>query len=395
MDKEKIYFPNLNGLRFIAASLVVIHHTEQIKSFFKINNYYEVPFSVIIGRLGVVLFFVLSGFLITYLLVAEENIKGRISIKPFYVRRILRIWPLYFLIILLGLWILPNISIFILPGFGKDIIYKDLFLKIVLFVAFLPNLVLSLIGAIPYVSHTWSIGTEEQYYLVWPVILKYFRKYRVALMLFIIFSYIGIEKLLSSRYSDMIPHHYALQAFWGNFNIDCMAIGGLFAILLFKKSRYLKFLINNYLFYGVTILVCALMINGAYLPYHFESYATLFGIIILNLAANNKINTLLENRVLNYLGKISYGIYMYHPITIVLAIQIAVSINATTHWVIYLLTFTLTILIAAISYRYFEAPFLKFKVRFSKIVSGDNSKTEMPVSDNKPSYSGLVGMGGK
>src|SRR5262245_23508948 len=112
MDKEKIYFPNLNGLRFIAAFLVIIHHLEQFKLTFKMDNYWNVPFIEPIGRLGVVLFFVLSGFLITYLLLAEENIKGGISIKSFYVRRILRIWPLYFLIVLLGLWILPNISIF-------------------------------------------------------------------------------------------------------------------------------------------------------------------------------------------------------------------------------------------------------------------------------------------
>ena len=74
MEKQKIYFPNLNGLRFIAAFLVIIHHIEQIKSLSKIENYWEtIPFIGIIGKLGVVLFFVLSGFLITYLLLAEEH----------------------------------------------------------------------------------------------------------------------------------------------------------------------------------------------------------------------------------------------------------------------------------------------------------------------------------
>jgi len=72
MRKQKIYFPNLNGLRFIAAFLVIIHHIEQTKSIFKIENYWgAIPFIGIIGKLGVVLFFVLSGFLITYLLLEK------------------------------------------------------------------------------------------------------------------------------------------------------------------------------------------------------------------------------------------------------------------------------------------------------------------------------------
>ena len=151
MKDERIYFPNLNGLRFIAAFLVIIHHIEQIKSFLKIDNYLEViPFVGIIGKLGVVLFFVLSGFLITYLLLAEEQKYKKISIKKFYIRRILRIWPLYFLIILLSLLILPNISIFTLPGFGKDVVHQYLFFKIILYAVFFPNLVFTLFGMVPY-----------------------------------------------------------------------------------------------------------------------------------------------------------------------------------------------------------------------------------------------------
>jgi len=172
--------------------LVIIHHIEQIKSIYKIENYFEtIPFVGIIGKLGVVLFFVLSGFLITYLLLTEEDRFKTISIKKFYVRRILRIWPLYFFIIILAFLVLPNIDLFTLPGYGKEVIYKDLLLKLFLYVIFFPSLVLSLLGIVPYASHTWSIGTEEQYYLVWPVILKYFKKNRLLLMLLIILFYLG------------------------------------------------------------------------------------------------------------------------------------------------------------------------------------------------------------
>ena len=98
---KKVYFPNINGLRFIAALLVIIHHTEQIKDILGLSNYWSTPIIRSIGGLGVLLFFVLSGFLITFLLLDEESTTGTISIKKFYIRRILRIWPLYYLILIL------------------------------------------------------------------------------------------------------------------------------------------------------------------------------------------------------------------------------------------------------------------------------------------------------
>tara|TARA_B100000809_G_scaffold141390_1_gene138972 strand:- start:1301 stop:1816 length:516 start_codon:yes stop_codon:yes gene_type:complete len=164
----------------------MIHHIEQMKSISKIENYWEtISFVGIIGKLGVVLFFVLSGFLITYLLLAEEQSFNKISIKNF-LRRILRIWPLYYLIIFLVFFVLPNIEIFTFPGHGKDVIYSNLFWKLILFAIFFPNLVLSLLGIVPYASHTWSIGVEEQHYFIWPIILKYIKKYRVLLMFVIV-----------------------------------------------------------------------------------------------------------------------------------------------------------------------------------------------------------------
>ena len=157
-----------------------------MKSISKIENYWEtISFVGIIGKLGVVLFFVLSGFLITYLLLAEEQSFNKISIKNF-LRRILRIWPLYYLIIFLVFFVLPNIEIFTFPGHGKDVIYSNLFWKLILFAIFFPNLVLSLLGIVPYASHTWSIGVEEQHYFIWPIILKYIKKYRVLLMFVIV-----------------------------------------------------------------------------------------------------------------------------------------------------------------------------------------------------------------
>lgn len=373
MKKQKIHFPNLNGLRFIAAFLVIIHHVEQFKSISKIENYWgAIPFIGIIGKLGVILFFVLSGFLITYLLLAEENSFKKISIKKFYMRRILRIWPLYFLIIILAFVVLPNIDLFTLPGYSKDVIYSNLAWKLILYAIFFPNLVLSLLGIVPYASHTWSIGTEEQFYLVWPVILKYIKKHRILLMVGIIISYLAIKFFLLTSFGNYIPYSNVIRAFWNSFPIDCMAIGGLYSILLFQKSKYLKYIIRNDLFYFSICLVTLFMIKGVYIPYiHYEFYSVFFGLIIINFAVNKKIKISLENTILNYLGNISYGLYMCHPIGIVLALYISLSFNIHTNWLIYPLSLILTITMAGLSYKYFESFFLKFKVRFSKILSGN------------------------
>ena len=373
MKKQKIYFPNLNGLRFIAAFLVIIHHTEQIKSISKIENYWgTIPFIGIIGKLGVILFFVLSGFLITYLLLAEENSFKKISIKKFYMRRILRIWPLYFFIITLAFIVLPNIELFTLPGYGKDVIYSNLSWKLILYAIFFPNLVLSLLGIVPYASHTWSIGTEEQFYLVWPVILKYIKKHRILLMVGIIISYLAIKFFLLTSFRDYIPYNNVIRAFWDSFPIDCMAIGGLYSILLFQKSKYLKYIIRNDLFYFSICLVTLFMIKGVYIPYiHYEFYSVFFGLIIINFAVNNQIKISLENNILNYLGNISYGLYMYHPIGIVFTLYISLSFDIHTNWLIYPLSLIITIFMAGLSYKYFESFFLKFKIRFSKILSGN------------------------
>ena len=115
-----IYFTGLNGLRFFAAIAVVITHIELIK--------YQSGYSDIwrnnklifeLGSLGVIFFFVLSGFLITYLLLKEKSVTQTVAVKKFYLRRILRIWPLYYLIVLLGFLVLPNIDFIHNPYLNK------------------------------------------------------------------------------------------------------------------------------------------------------------------------------------------------------------------------------------------------------------------------------------
>jgi len=383
-DTDRVYFPNLNGLRFIAALTVIIHHIEQQKADYSLPNHFGNSTIQLFGELGVVLFFVLSGFLITYLLLEEERTTNTIHIRNFYVRRILRIWPLYFLIVILGLLILPHIHLFDVPNYDLAKVYRNLPEKILFYIFFLPNLVSPLLGIVPYAAHTWSIGTEEQFYLTWPVILKSVKKYRLLLMFIIVGGYLFFARALYSSRTDFLPFKDAIRAFWPTFNIDCMAIGGFFAIMLHTKSPLLKFFQNKYLFYFALGFTITLLYKGIYFPIltvdhvkfqylYKEFYSLWFGIIILNFASNPEIGINLESKALKYLGKISYGLYMYQPIGIALAFQVALFFPQAFNLIFYSLSMTFTVVISAASYKYFEAYFLKFKGNFSTLVSGEGS----------------------
>lgn len=99
MNNKVVYLPGLNTIRFIAAFTVIINHIELFKRNFNQSNFLNIAAIFSMGRLGVVLFFVLSGFLITYLLLLEKDKFKTIDIKRFYIRRALRIWPLYYLLL--------------------------------------------------------------------------------------------------------------------------------------------------------------------------------------------------------------------------------------------------------------------------------------------------------
>lgn len=319
------------------------------------------------GKIGVVIFFVLSGFLITHLLLAEQKTYNKINIKKFYVRRILRIWPLYFIIILLAFTVTPFINVFDIPGIPLDTIYKNSSGKLILFFLMFPNLALVLYGVIPYASQSWSIGTEEQYYAVWPIAMRIFKKNHLLITGFIFTLYIFIQHILSSESINFI-HKEIVIKYWDTLFLSSLATGGIFAIIYFRKVKILKYLLNNYTFYISLIMVIYLIIIGKTFTYfNYEVYSFLFGIIILNFAANSNIPITFEFRLFKYLGRISYGLYMYHSIAIVLSFFILRKIGTINDFFLYPLTFILTIVLAGLSYRYIEAFFLKYKPYNNKI----------------------------
>ena len=369
-NKIKLYFKNLNGLRFFAAFMVLICHIELNKKYFHIANNREV--TRFLGHLGVDLFFVLSGFLITFLLIKEKDFFGKINFKNFYIRRILRIWPLYYFIVILSLFILPKFSILHINGsFFEFQSNNELIKVILLFVFILPN-VLYLIKPVAFSGQTWSIGVEEQFYLIWPHIINRFNKFKFLFVLVLIIYWL-IYWLLSLSFLDKLPYLEFFRNFYSHFKIDVLTIGAFGAVLYHEKSKVCD-LVNSRVVFLISI--CALIMMYFYLPNGVEIfrilYAVLFLIIILNLILNQKLENLFENKYFNHLGKISYGIYMYHKILIVFVINLFLkhfkSIGVFENVIIYSFSIILTLLVSHLSYSYFETPLLKIKNKFSSFV---------------------------
>lgn len=379
----RVFFPNLNGVRFLAALVVIIHHVEGTKFWFGLPNIYTSTFvGGIFGKLGIILFFVLSGFLITYLLLEEYKRLSTISIKGFYMRRILRIWPVYYLIVLLSFFVFPNFSFFDIPGFSEYI--PDHFVpKVIYYLTFLPNVGYTLYEHVSYATQVWSVGVEEQFYLIWPLVVLFaLKKKKVLLTLIsVIVIYLCIKTAVVVDYANHLDNEGAMKRwlFWDHFSIDCMAIGGIGAYLLFyNKEQVLNFLFNKYLQVIVYAIIAITTVKGLVVPwYNNEWYAIVFTIVILNLAANKNSIINLEFKPLNYLGKISYGLYMYHNIahTVLLKVIMLYSImdvSSITGGIIYhLLSIAFTVVLSALSYEYFEKWFLSLKDRFASVKSGD------------------------
>jgi peptidoglycan/LPS O-acetylase OafA/YrhL len=364
MGKKDVYFPNLTALRFFAALLVFISHAEQIKSALGFENIYKLlPFRF--GTLGVALFFVLSGFLITYLLLKEKEVYTSINIKDFYLRRVLRIWPLYFLLILLGYVILPNIDILHFEEYSEAMFsWKNIFLVMLV----LPNMAIP----VPFISQIWSVGVEEQFYLVWPWLVKKGILKTVIAFGVLIGLGVGLYTVLNNGGSFM--HSYFSNAkacvqfvFINKFHL--MVFGGIMAYLYFIKSQILNIFYHK-IVQILTLVGLGLLMwkaNQSHNLFIIELYGILFAILIVNLATNPKNILKLEFKPINYLGKISFGFYMYHIIGIVIILKLIPGV--VDYYLFYPLSFGLTVLLSYLSYEYFEKAFLKLKSSFTRLKS--------------------------
>lgn len=364
---KPIYFSGLNGIRAIAALAVLFAHTSQALTLFGLESVdfgtYEdgKPKSFELAQYGVTLFFVLSGFLITYLLLEEKKI-GSINIRNFYIRRVLRIWPLYY-----GYLIIWGITSFIFKlNIGSNAIWLYIFMA--------ANVPLILGFPITYLEHYWSLGVEEQFYSFWPWIIKKSRN--VLKIVFSIFLFL-ISLKVFFRFFD-IKYNNGITSIPYEFihitRFHCMLVGAIGAILYFQRSKFLLRIANN-LF--SQILVWSVLILVGLNKFHVfsfldnEIFSVFALVLIIGQIEKEKRIINLDIKIADFIGKISFGIYVIHPLIIFYLSRIISFNNKSifSYLELYLLVFSSTILCAYLSYNYFEKYFLKIKHGYSTVVS--------------------------
>lgn len=352
--EKRLYFGALDTLRTCAFFIVFISHA--YFSFFQETDL--LTRRIAHGETGVYMFFVLSAFLITYLSLSEYKRTGSFSVLNFFKKRILRIWPVYFLVVSISyLWYLIASKDSI--GCMIDFLY---FFGNACMLQGLPDIYgSSIIGPL------WSVAVEQQFYIVFPIALLLYILYKKHTQTITYALHAGLVSVflyaLYIRYMHAYDWKYVsystivtLPAFIGGVylayaahkNISCIQhvqayrkIYSLSAYGALLGSLYVKF--QNAL--GISLYIVPII------------YATVI-FIILAMRKREESELSHTQKVLRYLGKISYGLYAYHMIAIVLVqnfLPEAVSFSGS------ILSLVVTIGFAHISYKYFESWFLKFK----------------------------------
>lgn len=374
--EKRVYFKNLNALRFFAAVAVIFHHIEQYKFWAHLPSAWGTASVDALGHKAVSFFFVLSGFLITYLLLEEHKRTDDINVRSFYVRRILRIWPLYYLIVFICLFFLPGF--FDTLNLGGDYFARNFVIVGILLLLVLPNVVRTFVPNVAGGNQLWSIGVEEQFYFVWPVLVKRFIKNLLTFLIGFVLLKIVVTLVLDflvASYDVLIIDK--LARIWILLQVEQMAIGAIGAWLLFhQKKAALSFIYRPLVFTISCFAVALLFIFKVEHWWIHYAEAVVFAILIMNLSTNPAITFSMENKVLNALGNVSYGIYMYHTvcITVCLLTLKYFSVDQYDHTlfnvILYTASVVMTIAISYLSYEMFEKRFLEFKEKFMVVKSG-------------------------
>jgi peptidoglycan/LPS O-acetylase OafA/YrhL len=369
-SQRRFYQPELDGLRFYAFLGVFVCHTLPVEDKFYSGLGMPWPWlwgSVIrSGSAGVDLFFVLSAFLITSLLLRERQQTGGISLRQFYIRRILRIWPLYFLVVTLGILFahtMPNLWYYTqsLPWY-----------YIAGYLLFLSNWVYAIFGAPQSIcAPLWTVAIEEQFYLIWPVVARMLTRRGMMIAGIITFLF-----ATASQIAIVLSGLRGGLTYFGSASrCDSLALGIILALCVDRLPRLTR---------SLRLLLVAVGLIG--LP--FSSWFTItnqscspairvaLGRLIISLASaailygcmysNNK---LLTSGWIVRLGKVSYGLYALHFTGLLIVLSLLHPGHGFNLLVAKALGFVMTVFLAFLSYRWVESPFLRLKSRYATVLS--------------------------
>jgi peptidoglycan/LPS O-acetylase OafA/YrhL len=341
------HLPGLDALRVLAVGLVMVYHF---------------GFQAARGGLGVVVFFVLSGFLITWLLLRELATNDTIALGAFYRRRALRIFPAAYVygVLLIALWLVLRRPIpwgHVLSAF-----------------LYVSNYYNALLGDPNNgFSHTWSLAIEEQFYLLWPMalLLCHRRGWLTHKVLVGVILAIWAYRTVLAWGFD-VDQAYVYAAF--DTRADALLVGCLLAVLV-KQERWtpvLRAVTASPMLPLVTIAAGTLVATGDQLgiPRYrdviaFALIPPLVAVLIVQVLAlsDTAMWRWLEHPALRYLGRISYPMYLYQQVTLSPARKLLGAFPVPVQLVG---AFAITIAVAALSYRFVEQPFLRMKDRMSE-----------------------------
>jgi peptidoglycan/LPS O-acetylase OafA/YrhL len=374
-NTSRFYCPELDALRFFAFVCVFFFH---FMDYVPVDQKTQPIFYTFCttGAFGVPIFFLLSSFLIVELLLRELSKTDTINIKSFYTRRILRIWPLYFAVF---------IGLIVLGQFISGVATNNTSAWLA-FIFFYGNWYIFHFGWIggP-IDPLWSIAVEEQFYIAIPLLTrmggrKLLTKVSVVLLL--------ISYALCVYYAKLEYSGESGQWLNSFFQFQFFAVGALLAIFL--KGQTPKWTIITRIILFIVAMFCWFFAVYGLGVKSYDGHPTVFGAIfgwllvlggsILFFISTLGISQNFIPKALVYLGRISFGLYMFHSLIFHLIFinfrpywekSLAVlQLSATSLSIIgTLLVFTFTVGIASLSYRYFERPFLKLKERFAIINS--------------------------
>lgn len=374
LSENATYFKNLDSIRFVAAFIVVLSHiVSPIYQYIQLPHYItRIFYTLSYGGTGVSVFFVLSGFLITGLLIREKITTGKIKLLNFYIRRSLRIWPLYFAVILFAFVIYPFLktSLKLNQPLATNVWYH---------LGFLANFDVLHVrkfhtGADAMSQNVnWSISVEEQFYIFWPLLFVLFPRKRWTLSIVILLALAIIFRLLNNDNFDILYFHTIAV-------LPDMAIGGLFAVLITSFPSFLNFIqgqsdghqIITLLLLFALLYFSPQLATPGYMPaLHRLVVDVIVAYIISVQARGTHLNRVKGARwkFASKWGKYTYGIYLLHPIALLIA-NTGYRLAGITMPEIYALliqiglSVPLTFVLSYFSYHYFEGFFLKLKEKF-------------------------------
>jgi peptidoglycan/LPS O-acetylase OafA/YrhL len=361
---RRFYQPELDGLRFYAFLGVFVFHTLPEQPAFYRSLHLPLPslWAAVAksGASGVDLFFALSAFLITSLLLWERQQTGSISLRLFYIRRILRIWPLYFAVLAVAVVLAHTI-----PGQSLPWYY------LVGYLLFVGNWVVAALGHLRSVcGPLWSVSIEEQFYLVWPVLVKVLGRRGMivtAVVTFLLATLSQIAVALAGLSGGYI--YYGSISRSGS-----LALGILLALFADRLPALNRGQRGLLLAAGLTGWIA----SAAWLadqpgPIDMRAVAGRLvisvGALTILYACLGSRSRLLRSDWVVRMGRISYGLYMLHSIALVFMLDL---LHPRWGWKLLAtkaLGLVMTVLLAWASYRWLESPFLRWKDRFATVLS--------------------------